>query len=206
MATVTGRHSIHWPAFLRLYHEAFPDGEREPDELVATRTESGRYRLRVSLAGDAAVTGCYVVDVVPEEDYALLCYVAVQRQWRKAGVGRRLCLDAVEWFRHAMPVRLLLVEAKPRAARLYRRCGFAGLELDYRVPYVGAPGVQPMRLLALTGPRGPEWLERSRLARIIRHLYVDGYQVPADDHRLREQLSRVPTQTRIEHAPVQATG
>ncbi|MBA1148857.1 GNAT family N-acetyltransferase [Ectothiorhodospiraceae bacterium WFHF3C12] len=206
METLTGPDSPHWAPFLALYHQAFPAVEREPDELVAARTEAGRYRLRVSLDGAGAVTGCYVVDRVPEKGYVLLCYVAVQPRWRRSGVGRQLCADAVEWFNEEAPAPLLLVEAKPRAARLYRRSGFARLKLDYRVPHIDAPGVEPMELLALPAADGTAAIDADSLARIIRHLFVDGYLVPVDDKRLQSQLARIPAQTRIEHAPVPAAG
>lgn len=206
LITVCGADSAYWRAFTELYHQAFAAAEREPDEVLAARTGSGRYRLRVSLDPEGTVTGCYVVDVVPEEGYALLCYVAVKPPWRKAGVGRRLCLDAVAWFREAVPAPWLLVEALPRAARLYRRCGFARLAMDYRVPYINAEGTQAMQLLVLPPGRGSTVMDGEQLARIIRHLFVDGYLVSADDARLRAQLERVPDQMRIEHAPIPAAG
>lgn len=206
IVSVSGPASQHWRAFVELYQQSFPAREREPDQVLAVRTRNGRYRLRVSLDNTGAVTGCYVVDVVPEEDYALLCYVAVQARWRKAGVGRRLCQDAVAWFRRETPVRWLLVEAVPRAERLYRRCGFTRLALDYQVPYINAPGTQIMQLLALPPERGAAVMEGERLERIIRHLFVDGYLVPPGDARLQAQIERVPDQMRIEHAPIPAAG
>lgn len=205
-ASVRGPEDRHWPGFTAVYREAFAAVEREPEGLLAARTRAGRYRLRVAVDDGGAVAGCYVVDVVPSPGYALLCYLAVQRRWRRYGLGRRLCQDAVTWFRDQGPASLLLVEALPRAARLYRRCGFARLALDYRVPNIDAPGVQPMALLALPLAGQPESIDGARLRGIVRHLFVDGYLVAENDGRLQAQLARIPEHTRMEHAPIPAAG
>lgn len=205
-ATLTGPADEHWPAFRALYHRAFPAAEREPDPVLAERARAGRYRVRLALDGRGAVTGCYVVDVAVEADYALLCYVAVEPRWRRSGVGRRLCLDAVAWFRAEAPAQWLLVEAAPRAAQLYRRCGFTRLALDYQVPYIHASGMQVLQLLVLASDGQAGTMPGQRLRAIIRHLFVDGYLVSPDDPRLQAQLARVPDQTRIEDAPIPAAG
>lgn len=204
--TLTGPGDERWSAFLALYHRAFPAAEREPDPVLAERASGGRYRVRLALDGRGAVAGCYVVDVATEADYALLCYVAVEPRWRRSGVGRRLCLDAVAWFSAEAPTPWLLVEAAPRAARLYRRCGFTRLTLDYRVPYIDAPGTQVLQLLVLPPADHGGTVPGQRLRAIIRHLFVDGYLVRPDDPRLQAQLERVPDQTRIEDAPIPAAG
>jgi len=203
---VPGSGSAEWSAFAALYHAAFPPGEREPDRLVAARLDAGRYRIRISRSARGHVTGGYVVDRVTEHDYALLCYVAVAAAWRKAGIGRRLCADAVTLFRGKGRPGWLLVEAKPRAARLYRRCGFARLDLDYRVPFHDGPGEQRMVLLALHRQGAPSRVARRTLVAMIRDLYLDGYLVAEDDPRLRDQLARIPDEVMVEDAPIPAAG
>ena len=123
-----------WGGFLRLYRQVFPPWEREPDALIARRLDAGRYQISVTCDREGRVTGGSIVDIVPERDYALLCYVAVAPGWRGRGLGKRLSLQAVRRFRQAAPVRWLLVEAEDGPSRLYRRCGFRRLRLDYRVP------------------------------------------------------------------------
>ncbi|WP_435101303.1 GNAT family N-acetyltransferase [Arhodomonas sp. AD133] len=184
-----------------LYETVFPAWEREPTEQVLARLASGRYGGDVLLDAGGGVIGFAIVDFVTEVRAAVVTFVAVAGDWRGRGLGERLVLAAVARFRRDERADGLYVEAEPRPARLYRRCGFRPLALDYRVPhYDCAMGTQPMSLMFL--PRG-EWpanVPGTRAAALVRHMFIDGYGVRADDPRLAAQCRRIPYQVRVSDA------
>lgn len=187
-----------WDGFVQLYQRTFPAWEREPLARIGARVASGRYRLVVLQSQDDAVVGFHLVDVVPALDYAVLTFVAVSEEHRAGGLGRRLIEDAVERFRGAAAPSRLFVEAEERPARLYQRCGFRRLALDYGVPhYDRDDGVQPMSLLVAGRAGTVPSVDGGLVRAVVEHLFRDGYQLGADDPRLAAQLARIPARVGV---------
>lgn len=182
-----------WEGFLRLYEGTFPAWEREPIDRVRARVASGRYRLVVLQGADEAVIGFHLVDVVPALDYAVLTFMAVTGEHRARGFGRRLAQDAVERFRRAGTPSWLFVEAEERAARLYERCGFCRLELDYEVPHYDCDHrTRPMSMLAVGRNKTMPQVDGDVIRAVVEHIFRDGYQLGKGDPRLAAQLARIP--------------
>ncbi|MDN5872523.1 MAG: GNAT family N-acetyltransferase [Nitrococcus sp.] len=181
-----------WSAFTTLYLETFRTWEREPLPRIARRLAAGRYRLAMLQLGDEPA-GFYLLDRVAALDYAALTFLALRPSFRGRGLGRRLLQHALSRFQAGPGPAWLFVEAEAEPAGFYRHCGLRQLVLDYRVPhYASVTTMQPMALLTVhrDGPVGS--IDGKWLRRVVKHLFVDGYQLSPDDPRLAQQLQQVP--------------
>jgi len=90
--------------------------------------DDGRAIHVIALAGARAV-GC--ARIVPHRDYAKIGRMAVEREWRKHGVGRRL-LDFILREARTLGYRRAVLHAQLHAEGFYLKAGFKpfGPEFD----------------------------------------------------------------------------
>ncbi len=182
--------ATYWLETIRIYCEAFPAWEREPEKIIAKRVTEGRYRLNAGIVNEKVI-GFYLMDLNPEPRYAALCFLAVDVQHRGKGWGTLLCQDAVRYYKNLVDFPWLFIEAQERQAAYYGRIGFLKLVLEYQMPHFNGPGSLPMHLMVLPNKPPPASIRGSELAAILRNLFVQGYQLNSDDPRIAEQLARV---------------
>jgi hypothetical protein len=126
-------------------------------------------------------------------------------------MARPLTAGAVEIARHSHPTRAtwdtvnaiyrttttswLLVEAECRQAAFYRSRGFQAFALDYMAPRFGNDSNIAMSLMAVASQAETRAASRLELCDIIRHLFVDGYALNANDPRRLAQLAAITDPT-----------
>lgn len=182
-----------WSDCIRIYEEAFPEWEREPERVLVKRVRQGRYKMYAGMFEGHAV-GFYILDIEEEgQVYALFSYIAVDRRERGKGFGTELTRHAFKLFSESHGRRWMLIEAEQRQAELYGRLGFLKIDMDYLVPHYDSTRSEPMSLLAVPFDRSARSIEGPELRQIVERIYLSGYKLDADDPRLEEQLAFIPT-------------
>lgn len=190
-----------WREILHIYRETFSEWEREPEAVLASRMEEGRYVVSACALADGRIVGFHIVDAVLPDGYALFSYLGVTKAHRGKGYGTELCRHAIESFRKNDALEIMYIEADDRQSRFYGRLGFQRLDLDYRVPRFDGPGSEPMHLLAIPLADHVAALTRGELRAAVRSIFVDGYQLKPGDPRIDEQLARIPDRVRLQPWP-----
>ena len=78
IATMKISNKVEVQAYLQIYYDAFPEWEREPEELVLKRHRSQDYYSRLLYYGDDIV-GFSTLNPVPRFGYSMLNFMAVQK-------------------------------------------------------------------------------------------------------------------------------
>ncbi|MGF1620919.1 MAG: GNAT family N-acetyltransferase [Rhodomicrobiaceae bacterium] len=181
-----------WNDCIRIYEEAFPEWEREPERVLVMRVKQGRYKIYAGMIQGRAV-GFYILDIEDEgQIYALFSYIAVDVRERGKGYGTELTRHAFEIFSGLPGRRWMLIEAEKRQAELYGRLGFLKIDVDYLVPRYDGSGSEAMSLMAVPSDRSALSIESAELRQIVERIYRSGYKLNADDPRLEEQLALIP--------------
>jgi hypothetical protein len=119
-------------------------------------------------------------------------YLAVHPTQRKAGLGHKLVLSAIETA-HGRPLLTEIESASDdpaslRRQRFYSRCGFQPIAgLRYQLPLPGSP--PPMELWVY--PSGGA-VSRQDLARWLTAIYTEVYHCSPDDSRIVQMLADCP--------------
>ena len=180
-----------WQATMEIYYTAFPEWEREPEDVLIKRISSGRYVMYCGQEQDNVV-GFYILDINQEPSYALFSFLAVSESQRGKGLGTILCKDAIRRFHEEYSLNLLLIEAEDRQALFYGKLGFKKIDIDYLVPKYNAPGSVPMHLMAISVDNHAPHLEAKQLRALIEHIFTTGYYLNDQDERLTAQLANIP--------------
>jgi len=185
---ITSAKSNYWQEFVNIYHATFPAWEREAEDVIAERVQSGRYQLCVGI--DKEVVGFYIYDLVADLNYAILTYLAVVKYKRNQGYGVCLCQDVIKRCK----IDWLLVEAE--SPILYKKLGFKSFNFNYQVPKFADTDSIPMYLLAINN-NGQNYIGKDSLVKIIKYMFINDYQLKSDDNRIYEQILRIPNQVQL---------
>lgn len=185
-------HGSVWREFQRIYHQSFPDWERESDDIILKRIEKQDYLLFVGQL-DSKVIGFYLLEANPEYDFVMFNFLAVDEAYRGKGLGTLLCKDAMQRFKRLQLCNcsLLVIEAEDRQAIFYGELGFLKLVLDYQVPCFDSSQSMPMHLMVLPARQNLRSISSKKVYDIIYQIFVHGYLLSKDDPRLTEQLTKI---------------
>lgn len=189
-----------WREVLKIYRETFPESEREPEHVLTSRMDEGRYVVYACALTDGRIVAFHIVDAVLPSQYAVFSYLGVTEKYRGKGYGTALCQHAIESFRQNEALRIMYIGADDRQSRFYGHLGFLRLDLDYRVPRPDG-GSEPKHLLAMPMGDHVAALLKSELGKVIMSIFVDGYRLTPGDPRIDEQLARIPERTRLQPWP-----
>lgn len=190
--------SANWRFCIEIYQESFPDWEREPEDIITKRVQQGRYHLFAGIDKQEQVVGFYLLDIVAEFNYVMFDYLAVKANQRGKGYGTLMCQDAITRFQTKTNIDWLFIEAEERQSIFYGKLGFRKLTLDYQVPEFGEPGSVMMHLMTIyTYKKDINYIAGNDLVRMIEHIFLDGYHLSKNDHRVSKQLSLIPKQVKL---------
>ena len=176
---------------LDLYHRSFPLSERRPDAAIEASLASLHYRPFTKIVDDK-LAGFALLFAPAGETFALLEYLAVEPTMQGKGIGTELVRNAIA----AVPDRWVLFEVEAesigelakRRQQFYRRCGCSRIQgLHYRLPLPNDP--PPMELMVHSAERLAGAIDRDRLIRSLRRIYMDVYGCQPDDPRLLQTIS-----------------
>ncbi|WP_027094612.1 GNAT family N-acetyltransferase [Cohnella thermotolerans] len=139
----------YWPAALRLYHEAFPNGK--PDRIIANSFAKGVGYGHVAVEGGEVVAMAFT-GLLRQANALLIDYIAVRKAERRRGWGARL-VDEIKRQARAMGLDGLILEAEAGPEpenlgriRFWERCGFT--LTPYVHQYIWVP--EPYRAMYLS--------------------------------------------------------
>ena len=196
ISQITPDNTRRWQAAMEIYYAAFPEWEREPEEVLIERISSGRYVMYCGVEQNIVV-GFYILDINQAPDYALFSFLAISETQRGKGLGTTLCKDAIRRFHEEYSLSLLLIEAEDRQAIFYGKLGFKKIDINYLVPKYNAPGSVPMHLMAISADNNASHLEANHLRTLIQHIFTTGYYLNEQDERLTAQLANIPQQAAL---------
>ncbi|MGK3996337.1 GNAT family N-acetyltransferase [Sorangium sp. So ce1024] len=104
---------------LRLRHEVFVVEQAVPADIEVDELDEGAQHYVVLEGGEVVAT----MRIVPYEDALKVGRVAVRKDRRGAGLGRRLLEEAIR-IAAAQGARALVLNAQVAAAPFYRKLGF----------------------------------------------------------------------------------
>jgi len=179
-------HLEYWDATMKIYVDSFPEWEREANKTILKRLKTKEYEAFIYTI-DSEVLAFAILDVNEALQYALFSFLAVLQSKRGLGIGSKLCLYVMDYFKTHLRAQWLFIEAEERQALLYERLGFEKLALDYRVPKFNSLESVPMTLMIIT----KKALSTDILLEIIKDIFHRGYSLDADDIRIQQQLRRI---------------
>lgn len=186
---------------VQIYTEALPESERKGVSELRNMLSRPAYEFLVARI-DGAVVGFSTLAALSHTNACLLEYMAVLRQERSLGIGRLLFRRAVSTVLAASRYVLLEVDSdglddagrEQRAGRqrFYRDLGCRKVNgLLYVMPLVTSNTPPPMDLLVYR-PDLPPKIDKVQLRAWLEVMYVEIYEQPLNDERIREMLAPLP--------------
>lgn len=196
---------------LDIYHEAFPNSERQPTDEIKRRIVDGRYGLLVAKT-DNVVVAFALYYVFERLSFGLFDYMAVRKEYRNLEIGSRLFLRTYEHFGGRNPSsKLMLFEIEnpaygstsERSLRLRRLRWFERLgakriaNFEYLMPPMS--GDRPTEMLLMVYSRDDQQgMNSDTLRQMVKAIYDEVYGREADDPYLRRMLQGLADTSRIQ--------
>jgi GNAT superfamily N-acetyltransferase len=202
-ARFNGSFGLPLSDLIGIYEASIPASERKPAEAIRDMACRSDYRLVVATQ-DQTLLGFAAVFAPPDENFALLEYLAVDERFRGGGIGAGLFRAAVRTLEDDARAGPLLIEVEAlegdpaerarqeRRRAFYRRLGCRRVAgLDYLLPLRAAAAPPPpvMHLFARVAANVP--LSRADLERALGVIYPRVYGQHADDPRIAAMLAAV---------------
>jgi len=184
-----------WDETIQIYNDSFPDWEREDPADIYNRVKTKKYKM-VVLIHNNSVGGFYILDTNEQLNYTLFTFLAVKESIRGKGLGTKLCLNAIEYFKNNLNTHFLLIEAQDSQAKLYSKLGFKEIDIKYFVPHYNSEKSIQMHLLCITKNKT---LSSDMLKNIIKDIFICGYYLKDDDTRIAKQLELIPKRIVFAH-------
>jgi len=172
---------------MQLYRDSFEEEEREDEKTLLENIKTQTYKMFVYVE-EKEVLGLWILDINAELEYVLFLFLCTKESVRGRGLGTQLCLDAIRYFNESCKEKWLLIEAKRRQEKLYKKLGFKTLEIEYNVPAFNSSLSIKMALMLIQKEKD---LDKETLRKIITDNFVRGYGVEEDDPRLLTQLLNI---------------
>jgi GNAT superfamily N-acetyltransferase len=183
-------------ALARIYEQSIPASERKATGVLWGQLQRDDYATLLARK-DGAVIAFAIVFVPPDDDFALLEYMATSPQHGGQGFGGQLFAAAAA----EVVGRPLLIEVDAprggvdataclRRETFYRRLGCRQIVgVEYLLPLPNSP--PPMDLFVYADPP-PHAIDREVLRRWLRRIYTVVYDCPGEDPRLERMLHSSP--------------
>ena len=198
--------TIENTAWVSIYEEAFPAGQRQDLADVKQQLLDGRMELDETRDEHDNILCMTITEVFRHPPvlptFLLACYTAVVPEMRGLGIGsiHRTRLDSLlkteypdyvgivseieSTFEQGVSPEAMLVRVKRK--KFFMKLGLVPLDIDYFFPsYVAGEAPIPGELLWV--PFSDNKLTDEQLAGMVRRIYTEGYQL-ANDHALISQV------------------
>lgn len=148
MITLDALDEVWWPQARALYHDAFPHG-RKPDSIIGAMFERGMSYLHLIVEEDSVIAMAITGLTGPSKSLLLIDYLAVRKDHRGQGIGRRMIEELKQW---AEPAKLsgMIIEVESedtpenrQRILFWEKCGFT--ITDYVHTYIWVP--EPYRAM-----------------------------------------------------------
>lgn len=191
----------YFPAAMGLYRESFPSSERQPEDRLRYRIETGKSTLIVGLT-DQKLVSIAITWNFEKVNFMLLDYLAVSPSMQGKSIGGQVLAYVLQ----TLPTEKRLVievedptdendrETKLKRIRFYLKNGaFLLKDVPYLLPSLDRSSPVPMRLMVAPGREGFLY-EKQDIVRLIENLHREIYL--QTDSKLLDQIKpHIPAQT-----------
>jgi hypothetical protein len=197
--------------WIELYEEAFPPSQRQDLDDVQKQLAEGAMELDETRDDQEDIlcmtlTEVFGGDDKTEPNLLLACYTAVSHQMRGLGIGsvhrRKLgellsseypdymgIFSEIESTKESgVDEKDMLVRTKRKA--FFMRLGLIPIEIDYLFPSF-VSGEPPIEGELLWVPFGPPELQINALEKVLRRIYVEGYNLDESDPLIDRVLKTI---------------
>ena len=176
-----------WNDVMKIYDDSFPEWERESVANILVNMLKNKYEIVVYLC-ENEIQGFYILDINTKLNYTLLTFLAVKKELRGKGVGSKLCLNAIDFFKNNLLCEWFLIEAEDMQTKFYKKFGLKEIDIDYSVPKFNSKESVAMDLMYITKDKK---IDADSLSNIIEDIFIVGYSLEGDDERLQKQIKNV---------------
>ena len=192
----------YFEALYAIYCESIALREQKSKADLAAMVSKPNYQLLLA-QHDSSVVGFSIVFVAGGESFCLLEYTAVDKSYRRRGVGSELFEETVGAVYRSHGVIPILLEVdsdrepspdqaqRRRRQNFYRRLSCRRIaDCAYILPLPGENAPPEMDLFVYVPEPAPT-IRRAKLERWLKLIYRDVYGCSADDHRIAIMLDGV---------------
>jgi len=172
---------------IKIYMDSFEENQREDIKKIQKNINEGTYKM-FSYLQNSEIVGFYILDINHKLNYLICTFLAVKESSRALGIGSKLCINAISYFRANTNCDWFLIEAEDKQAKLYEKFGFNIIDLDYQIPMFNSNKSLKTNLLVIQ--KGKK-IDNASLVEIIKDIFHRGYGLSLNDNRLETQLTRL---------------
>ena len=197
LTDLTGHHAEE--AFA-IYRKSFPANERQKEEVVLERLNSGTEELFAGVKDDEVISMGLVFNL-SNSGFVLLDYVAVSEHARGSGTGTLFMQYLVQCYNQTNRQMILEVEdprdgknvvERQRRVNFYRGLGAKCLQdVRYILPALDGTTSTIMILMVFT-QGNVSTIPRSEVEKLLLDLYEQVYNKNADDPLVLDVIRRLP--------------
>ena len=197
--------STEFTQALEIYRVSFPPNEKQPEEVIRQRVDSGQSILYCAKSGEKVIGICLLWDFKGCE-FMLLDYMAVEMNYRFTGIGSRMFSSLVNKMKAEGRKLVMEVEhpsfGENKTERL-KRVNFYlknGALILRGVPYLLPPldGTNPTEMLLLLAPaESDEVLSGESIRSLVKRLYAELYGRDENDELLQSFIHRIPEMNKL---------
>lgn len=197
---VTDLNNHHTEQAFAIYRKSFPANERQKEEVVWQRLNSGTEELFAGLKDDEVISMGLVFNL-SNSGFVLLDYVAVSEHERRSGTGTLFVQYLVQYYYQSDKQMILEVEdpsdgknleERQRRVNFYRALGAKYLQdVHYVLPALDGTTSTTMILMIFTQGNFSA-VPRSEVEKLLLDLYEQVYNKNADDPLVLDVIQRLP--------------
>jgi len=198
---VTDFNNHHAEQAFAIYRQSFPTNERQKEEVVRQRLNSGTEELFAGLKDDEVISMGLVFNL-SNSGFVLLDYFAVSQHERSSGTGTLFMKYVVQrYYQYNKQIILEVedpnhgknLEERQRRVNFYRRLGAKCLQdVHYILPALDGTTSTTMILLIFTQGNDSA-LQRSEVEKLLVNLYEQVYHKNTDDPLVQDVIQQLPT-------------
>ena len=189
-----------------IYRKSFPANERQKEEVVRQRLNSGTEDMFAGLKDDAVIAMGLVFNL-SNSGFVLLDYFAVSEHERGSGTGTLFMQFLIQCYNQSNKQMIMEVEdpqdgknleERQRRVNFYRGLGAKCLQdVRYVLPALDGTTSTTMILMTFTQGSVPT-MPGSEVKKLLLDLYEQVYNKNADDPLVLDVINRLPKQINLQ--------
>lgn len=203
---VTNLNNHHAEQAFAIYRKSFPSNERQKEEVVWQRINSGSEELFAGLRDDEVISMGLVFNLSNSE-FVLLDYVAVLERERRSGTGTLFMQYLIQRYDQSNKQIILEVEdpgegkepeGRQQRVNFYRRLGAKCLQdVHYILPALDGTTSTKMILMIFT-QRNVSAMPRPEVEKLLLDLYEQVYNKNHEDLMVLDVIRQLPKTIKLQ--------
>ncbi len=197
---ITNTKNEYFTQAMYIYNESFPSHERQPIEIILNRIIEEKSKLYVGIFDDQVVCMSLLWNINNLE-FVLLDYFAVHKKYRNNNIGTYFFLFLSNLTYSSNKYLIIEVEnylygvntsERIRRIKFYLKNGASIFnDVNYILPSLDKTEDTEMLLMICPNYQN-DCIDKKKIEKMIKILYVDLYMKSADDYLLHTILNQLP--------------